>query len=295
MSDKKDKYTPTTEGRRGNYNFIGRIIATIITSAICILFVFMVYKEYKEILIPSLIILVFAFILATIWVDSLYIYRYLLPAMIIILVFTAYPIFYTIYIAFTNFGTGHMQTISDAKQILLNTKWDVDYNKPALYAEFYIKKDEKFNSFMKEYGKKRKKFYEENKDRVNELLKEPISEEDFQLILSKLNSNDATFLKDQYNFNETEKEFVLKENIKERDRVIELLDLVEYLYLDDLDDGWSSVVLDEMVKKYYNNIKESDISMILYSQNSILKRCHLFLFELLTAFQSHSLHLDFLF
>lgn len=266
MSDKKDKYTPTTEGKRRD-NLIGRIISTIIASGLCLLFVFMVYKEYKEVLIPSLIILVFAFILATIWVKDLYIYRYLLPAMIIILVFTAYPIVYTIYIAFTNFGTGHMQTVSDAKQILLNTKWDIDYNKPPLYAEFYLKRDNRYTSFMNEYNKKRMRFYKENENAVDQLLAEPISYDDFQKILAKLNSDDVDFLKEQYVENESN--FFLKKEIRDKERLIKILDFVEYLYFEDLDDAWSNNILTELVDKYYSNIKESDITMILYNRESI--------------------------
>jgi ABC-type sugar transport system permease subunit len=270
MSDKKEKYTPTTEGKRRD-NIIGRIISTLIVLGICILFVFMVYREYKEVLIPSLIILVCGFIVATIWVKSFYIYRYLLPAMIIILVFTAYPIVYTIYIAFTNFGTGHMQTISEAREILLTTKWDVDYNKPALYAEFYLKKDDKFNSFINEYNRKRMKFYKENESIVDEKLADPISYDDFQAILLKLSDADANFLKEQYIFNEKENKFSIKKDLKDKDKIIKLLDLVEYLYLDDIDDNWVATTLEEIVKKYYNNIKESDITMILYNQKRVLK------------------------
>ena len=141
MSDTKEKYTPNESQRADNP--LGRIIVSVLSVLACALMVYKIYAEYKAFLIPFIVIIGFAIILATVWIKGLYIYRYLLPAMIIIMVFTAYPILYTVYIAFTNFGTGHMQTKEDARKILINKVWDVDYTKSSLYAEFYLEKDKK--------------------------------------------------------------------------------------------------------------------------------------------------------
>lgn len=155
MATDNDKFSPEETG--GKVNPIGKIIASIIFSLLGGILVVLVFGQYKNIWVSSLIILAVGFILISIWNKNFYIYRYMLPAILILLVFTVYPISYTIYIAFTNFGTGHMQTKDEAKQILLSSKWTVDYNSQPLFAEFYAPQSE-ILEYMKAYEKAFKDF-----------------------------------------------------------------------------------------------------------------------------------------
>ena len=141
---------------------IGKILASIFFIVIGIFFVWRVFSVYRNAPVSALIILAVGFILLTIWHKGLYIYRYMLPAMIIILVFTAYPIIYTIYIAFTNFGTGHMQSKEGTRKILLNTKWEVNYDDPPLFAEFYGP-EKQVKTYMEAYKKAYNDFFEREK------------------------------------------------------------------------------------------------------------------------------------
>ncbi len=50
-----------------------------------------------------------------------YPYRYTIPALSLLLILTVYPIFYTLKIAFTNYGTGHLFTRSQVVEQLLKT------------------------------------------------------------------------------------------------------------------------------------------------------------------------------
>ncbi len=48
-----------------------------------------------------------------------YPYRYMLPALALLLILVVYPIYFTVKTAFTNFGTGHMMTRREALEYLL--------------------------------------------------------------------------------------------------------------------------------------------------------------------------------
>lgn len=135
MNGEKDKFAP---GNKQKDNPLGKIIATLIVAGITLFLCVSLFCKFGKLLIPTLIILAGGFLLLTIWMKGLYIYRYLYPAIIIIGVFTVYPIFYTIFIAFTNYGTGHLLVKESAKEELLNSKWFVYENDAPLYAEFFI-------------------------------------------------------------------------------------------------------------------------------------------------------------
>ena len=135
MNGEKDKFAP---GNKQKDNPLGKIIATLIVAGITLFLCVSLFCKFGKLLIPTLVILAGGFLLLTIWMKGLYIYRYLYPAMIIIGVFTVYPIFYTIFIAFTNYGTGHLLVKESAKEELLNSKWFVYENDDPLYAEFFI-------------------------------------------------------------------------------------------------------------------------------------------------------------
>lgn len=135
MNGEKDKFAP---GNKQKDNPLGKIIATLIVAGITLFLCVSLFCKFGKLLIPTLVILAGGFLLLTIWMKGLYIYRYLYPAMIIIGVFTVYPIFYTIFIAFTNYGTGHLLVKESAREELLNSKWFVYENDDPLYAEFFI-------------------------------------------------------------------------------------------------------------------------------------------------------------
>lgn len=135
MNGEKDKFAPENKQKD---NPLGKIIATLIVAGITFFLCVSLFCKFGKLLIPTLVILAGGFLLLTIWMKGLYIYRYLYPAMIIIGVFTIYPIFYTIFIAFTNYGTGHLLVKESAREELLNSKWFVYENDDPLYAEFFI-------------------------------------------------------------------------------------------------------------------------------------------------------------
>ena len=130
-----------------------KIIASAFFLLLGVFLAFSVFQQYQKILIPGLILLTIGFILLSIWVDGLYIYRYLLPAILIILVFTVYPIGYTVFIAFTNYGTGHLMLKEDARNEILSGKWVIDEDERPLYAEFYVNSSAKqISKFNKDWS-----------------------------------------------------------------------------------------------------------------------------------------------
>ncbi len=74
-----------------------------------------------------------------------YPYRYMIPALVLLLILVVYPIYFTVKTAFTNFGTGHMMTRQEAVEYILT---DPSYtrvleNKPFWNYSVY-KSDEDF-------------------------------------------------------------------------------------------------------------------------------------------------------
>jgi len=65
-----------------------------------------------------------------------YPYRYTIPALSLLLILTVYPIFYTLKIAFTNYGTGHLFTRSQVVEQLLNTYVTDEDSTPYSYKVF---------------------------------------------------------------------------------------------------------------------------------------------------------------
>lgn len=154
MSSGQDKFTPENKRKE---NPLGRIIMTFVVLAIALFLACAIFFQFRKLLIPTFILVGAGIILLTVWIKSFYIYRYLLPATIIICIFTLYPIFYTIFIAFTNYGTGHLLVKEDAKSEILNSKWMVYEKEKALYAEFYI--PEKYvEGFHEKWKKEQDKF-----------------------------------------------------------------------------------------------------------------------------------------
>lgn len=135
MNGEKDKFAPENKPKDSP---LGKIIATLIVGGITLFLCISLFGKFGKLLIPTLVLVAGGFLLLTVWLKSLYIYRYLYSAMIIISIFTLYPIFYTIFIAFTDYGTGHLLVKESAKEELLNSKWHVYEDEEPLYAEFFI-------------------------------------------------------------------------------------------------------------------------------------------------------------
>ncbi|MBQ2125769.1 MAG: hypothetical protein II196_08260 [Spirochaetales bacterium] len=159
MNGEKDKFAPENKPKDSP---LGKIIATLIVGGITLFLCISLFGKFGKLLIPTLVLVAGGFLLLTVWLKSLYIYRYLYSAMIIISIFTLYPIFYTIFIAFTNYGTGHLLVKESAKEELLNSKWHVYEDEEPLYAEFFISEqyvadvNEKWKAEydkLKEYGR----------------------------------------------------------------------------------------------------------------------------------------------
>ena len=267
MSNPKDKFTGDTTSR-DRYNFIGKIIVTVVCILLCLVSVIKIYAEYKSLLIPFIVVLVFGIILATVWLKSLYIYRYMLPAAIIIAIFTAYPIVYTIFIAFTNFGTGHMQSKGEAKTILTTKVWNVDYTKPSMYAEFFIAKDATYAKYKSDYDRERKNFLNNNKADVKAAVYESIREYMFDSeITDKIyNAADKEFVLSKYTLEDGE--YVLSSDISEADynRLVDILDGIGYIYLD-AQDEWEAGILNSIINKYYRYDTFNDFTLLMYPDN----------------------------
>lgn len=70
-----------------------------------------------------------------------YPYRYTIPALSLLLILTVYPIFYTLKIAFTNYGTGHLFTRDQVVEQLMNTYVTDEDSKPYSYSVFVHMED----------------------------------------------------------------------------------------------------------------------------------------------------------
>ena len=70
-----------------------------------------------------------------------YPYRYTIPALSLLLILTVYPIFYTLKIAFTNYGTGHLFTRNQVVEQLMNTYVTDADSKPYSYSVFVHMED----------------------------------------------------------------------------------------------------------------------------------------------------------
>lgn len=267
MSNPKDKFAGDTTSR-DRYNFIGKIIVTVVCILLCLVSVIKIYAEYKSLLIPFIVVLVFGIILATVWLKSLYIYRYMLPAAIIIAIFTAYPIVYTIFIAFTNFGTGHMQSKGESKTILTTKVWNVDYTKPSMYAEFFIAKDGQFAKYKDEYNRERQKFLSTNSADVKAALYENIREYMFDSeITNKIyNAADKEFVLSLYTLEDGE--YVLQSDLSDSDykKLVGILDSIGYIYLD-AQDEWEAGILNSIINKYYRYDTFRDFTLLMYPDN----------------------------
>ncbi len=273
MSDSKNKYSEDTSDRERT-SFIGKIIVTVVCVVLCIFMVWQIYAQFKDFLIPFIVILVFGIILATVWVKGLYIYRYMLPAALIIGVFTAYPIVYTVFIAFTNFGTGHMQSKDEAKKILITKVWDVDQNEPALYAEFFVDKDKKFNDYKNDYNRERNSFIKARPDAVREYVFDPIPSYMFGSAIGDkvYKAEDKEFVMSMYQLDEQNDEYIVPEDIsiENYNKLVSILDKIEYIDLDEEFD-WEEGTLNGIALKYYRDLFEgrATLSMLLYSKESV--------------------------
>lgn len=205
MSGGNEKFTPDIKAKASP---LGKIIASIIFVLLGSLLAFFVFAQYQKLLVPGIIVLATGIILLSIWLESLYIYRYMLPAIIIILVFTVYPIGYTIFIAFTNYGTGHLFVKDDAKNELLRNKWDVDETENPIYAEFYVDKNV-IDDFHKKWKSEKVKYIEDAK-KIKKLFIEKSKAENPDFDETALTDDDIpelVVLKDKW-FDETENKII---------------------------------------------------------------------------------------
>jgi maltose/maltodextrin transport system permease protein len=70
-----------------------------------------------------------------------YPYRYTIPALSLLLILTVYPIFYTLKIAFTNYGTGHLFTRNQVVEQLMNTYVTDEDSQPYSYSVYVHMED----------------------------------------------------------------------------------------------------------------------------------------------------------
>ena len=63
---------------------------------------------------------------------KMYPYRYTIPLLVVLLVLSIYPMYYTVEIAFTNYGTGHLFTHKQARNLILSNYFYIPPN-PVTY------------------------------------------------------------------------------------------------------------------------------------------------------------------
>ncbi len=91
--------------------FIG-VMNALLVWAILLLFIFANYGL-------GIVISIFSFYGLGRFFQKAYPYRYTLPALFFLFILTIYPIYYTIDTSFTNYGTGHLFTRTNAIDTLL--------------------------------------------------------------------------------------------------------------------------------------------------------------------------------
>lgn len=180
MKEEVDKFEPSGDKDSRGSDLLAKIIFTVIVGSFELVFSLRMISVFGINWATILVVVGFAFIMTTIWYDKLYVYRYLLPGIIIIVVMLAYPLLYTCYIAFTNYGTGHMWTKERAKEMILSSKWTVDYNFPILYGEFYAP-ESAVQKYMVQYEKLENRLRDEtNKKKISEDLTDIEAEEYYE-------------------------------------------------------------------------------------------------------------------
>jgi len=99
---------------------LGKLLIAIF-DAVLIWFVWMAIS-YGEFVVASLTLVILITFNVIFLKESAYPFRYMFPGLICFFLFLVLPIIFTIYVAFTNLGTGHLLSDVDVKNILLNER-----------------------------------------------------------------------------------------------------------------------------------------------------------------------------
>lgn len=143
--------------------YIFKIIFLGIMDALAIMSAVILFSDSSYLLLLGLILVVVTINIVYL-VDKAYPMRYILPGTIFMVIFVVYPIFYTVYISFTNYGTGHIlnkqQVVHQLEDNYYNPKDAEEFN----FTTFKKKDEEKFILLFKD--KEGKKFVGINKNLI---------------------------------------------------------------------------------------------------------------------------------
>ena len=125
------------------WKYLFKIIFLGIVDALSIWSAVILYNDASYLLLIGLIILVGAINIVYL-VDKAYPMRYILPGTIFMVIFVVYPIFYTVYISFTNYGTGNILSKDQVVEQLENRYFSPDDAEEFKFNAFKLEDEKKF-------------------------------------------------------------------------------------------------------------------------------------------------------
>ncbi len=131
-------------------NFIFNTILTISLISIDFLIGIQLFLKHQSFYLFIIVTIILSILLCTIWFRKCALYRFILPALIVIFLLSGFPVCYTIWISFTNIDGDTRETKSEVRDLLLHDQWHFDSSKMPVFAKFYFEKSE-INNLLKEY------------------------------------------------------------------------------------------------------------------------------------------------
>ena len=131
-------------------NLIFNIILTISLIIIDLVIGFRLLMKHQPFYLFVIVTILLSIFLCTIWFRRCAIYRFILPALVVIFLLSGFPVCYTIWISFTNIDGDTRETKREVRDLLLHDQWHFDSSKTPVFAKYYFEKSE-INNLLKEY------------------------------------------------------------------------------------------------------------------------------------------------
>ncbi len=128
---------------RNNFLYLAKIIFLSILDALAVWSATILFTEHKYIFLTILIIVtaVINFIYLS---KRAYPLRYIFPGTFFMILLVVYPIFYTVYVSFTNYGTGHILSKNQVIEQLENRYYLPDDSRDFDYEAFKLPDQKKY-------------------------------------------------------------------------------------------------------------------------------------------------------